>query len=560
MSLTRIPGPRWRRCRSTVSLAVSPVLLLVSVQEARATPPPQTSSSEALDRAWARTEGSFQKCSDQMARGGRAGAAWIDVLFPSRGKPTFEVRTSPNVTAADRACVSRVVSRSLMPALGYHYVAEPIRTLEVSLGVTATYLPPLSAMLSDWSELSRRPNDHASRARLERRVKPMATIARDGCLLVRDVQRLQASRKQWLAAAGTEVPFVWQSIVDAVGRTHQIAEPAMFVDGGTLLLAGFRIDDTVRYRALEPPSWSRRWSTYCLKPLDANTVREMDRRVDDVAACVAGTGAERLAHPRLDPPPNVKLHAVSVSERRYCGLDQAGAIVCCGVRSGTPPQGTFTELSTSDHYGCGVRSSGEVACWGEAAPGATPPPGRFSRISVAGGGACAINDQRAIVCWGVHSILANAPSGNFVDVALTPLDAHAVATDGSVVTWGNHAARRAMGARKVVASSCEVCALTGAGQADCVVYDGQQAHVPGPLVAFAPRCPGGCGVRRDGALECGSDPSAPPPPAVASGRYTDIASTEGRFCATSIAGQVTCWGTPWPGKWLSNRFMTGAAP
>jgi hypothetical protein len=201
-----------------------------------------------------------------------------------------------------------------------------------------------------------------------------------------------------------------------------------------------------------------------------------------------------------------------------------------------------------------------VACWGESALGATAPAGHFSRVSVVAGGACAINDRRAIACWGVHSILANPPAGSFVDIALTPIDAHAIATDGSLVTWGNHSARRAIGARKVAATHCEVCALTEAGQAECIVYDGPASRVPGPLVALAPRCPGGCGVRRDGALECGPDPSAAPPPAITSGRYSDIASTEGRFCATSVAGQVVCWGTPWPGKWLGTRLITGVAP
>jgi hypothetical protein len=484
--------------------------------------------------------------------------------FPPRARPTWKVRTSRGLTGADGACVGRVVSGSLMTSLigSYHYVGEPIRTLEVALGADTTYLPPLSAIVSEWSALSRRPNDRAGRDRLERRLKPAASIARDGCLLIREESKPQPLRKQWLAAAGDEVPLVWQSIVDAFGRANQIAETAMFVVGDrTLLLAGVRFDDSVRYRSLKPDAWSRRWQTYCLRPLDADTVRDLDRRVDEVAACVAGAGPARLAHPQLEPPRNVKLHSVSVSAPRTCGLDQTGAIVCCGVRAGVPPQGAFKDLSTDDRYGCGVRSSGELACWGQAALGATPPPGRFSRVSVAGGGACAINDRRAIVCWGVHSILADPPAGTFVDVAVTPVDAHAVATDGSLVTWGNHAARRAFGASKVAALPCEVCGLTGAGQADCIVYDVQpHTIVAGPLVAFAPRCPGGCGVRRDGTLDCGPDPRAAPPAAVASGRYTDIASTDGRFCATSVAGQITCWGTPWPGKWLGTRLLTGAAP
>jgi hypothetical protein len=435
-----------------------------------------------------------------------------------------------------------------------------METKELSLGTDTSYLPPFAGIVSDWTELSRRPDDSAGRARLERRLKPLASVTRDGCLRVRDERRLHSSRERWLAAAGTEVPLVWQAIADGVGRAHRLTEPAMFVVDGALLLAGVRMEDAIPHHAPEPAPWSRRWHTYCLQPMDADVVRDLDRRVDELATCVAGSAAERLAHPRLESPPNVKLHAVSVSDPRYCGLDQAGAIVCCGLRAGLPPQGTFKDLSTGDGYGCGVRATGELACWGEAAPGATPPSGRFSRVSVSGGGACAIDEQRAIRCWGVHSSLTTPPAGSFVDVALTAFDAHAVATDGALVSWGNHAARRAIGARKVAATNCEVCALTGAGEADCLVYDGQPTRLSGPLVAFAPQCPGGCGVRRDGALACGPDGRTAPPATIAAGRYVDIASTEGRFCATSVAGQIVCWGSPWPGKWLGNRLITGATP
>ena len=209
---------------------------------------------------------------------------------------------------------------------------------------------------------------------------------------------------------------------------------------------------------------------------------------------------------------------------------------------------------------------------GQPALGATPPLGRFTRVSVAGNSACALDDQRRVACWNLDSTWSAPPARMFVDVALTRDGAHALTTDGTLVSWGMHLSANGnlvswsdtnsppVGRREPRRSQ----QLSGLPN-----NRGRQGRLPGrQRTAFgyglsrndlAPGCAGGCGVRRDGSLDCGNDPLAAPPPEAGVDRYKEIASTNGRYCATSLASRVTCWGTPWPGKWLDTRLITGAA-
>jgi hypothetical protein len=399
-------------------------------------------------------------------------------------------------------------------------------------------------------------------------VGPLAFVAPDACLQVRREERLQTARRDWLADVGRQVSHVWSALVAQLGERQNVAEPVVFLADRVLLVSGARFDTSVRYRmpgsavgaAVAPEQWSRRYETYCLREVDATLGREIERNVTDLSTCVADDGLDRLVAPRLASPPGKKLHALAMADSRTCALDEAGAIVCCGLRDGPAPQGAFVALALDDRYACAIRSSGELACWGEPALGATPPTGHFSRVSVAGSGACAVNDRHAIVCWGVHSSWVPPPAGDFVDVALTLSGAHAVASDGTVVSWGAHPARRPANATRIVASSCETCVITRAATVECADDKGQRSSVAGPVKAFAPGCPGGCGIRADGSLDCVSDRATAPPPAITAGRYLEIASSDSRSCATTTAGQMACWGKPWPGSWMGRPMTSGIAP
>jgi hypothetical protein len=557
-----------RHLGSAVIVALVP-LLGVGGNDAQALVPPIRHSDEALEHAWEVSASALDECSAKAMAGARAGTIWIDVLFPSKGKPTWKLRKSPQLTAADASCIHSVVSKHVLPALAgtYRAVEEPITTKELSLGGAPRFLPPLASFLPAWFDLLRSPSDASRRARLQARVKPLASVTRDSCLLVHREERLQPARKVWLAAAGREALQVWQPIVDRLSKAVNIMEPVLFVLDGGLLFAGARTDTSVAYqmqwegrtRRVQPDEWSRQWETYCLRRTEDRVRAEIDRGIDDIAACVASTGAtERLVEPRIESPADRKLRSVSLADRRYCGIDQTGTVVCCGVRSGVAPQGAFSAVSVDEQYGCALRPSGEIACWGNPPLGAQPPEGRFTKVQVAGG-ACAITDRRNIRCWGLPDAW-QPPPGEFVDVAVAYTSAYAVAADGTLVEWGQRSNRRAANAARVAATNCQACVTTRTGAADCRDEKGREAHFAGPVTAFSPGCSGGCGLRSDGTIACTPETQGAPPPALAKERFSEITSIRDRFCATTVQGRVACWGAPWPGNWLGRRSMTGGQP
>jgi len=538
--------------------------------EARATPPPIFEPDDALDSAWEGATEAFKLCAARADAGRRAGTVWVDVWVPAhggdheraRGRPTFNVRTSPGLVAADRACVQAVVARQVlpdMPNIAYESDGETI-TKEVPFGTISRYLPPLASLLPAWRELARAPGNAAARSRLARSLRPLGTVAPDGCLLVHREERLQRARAHWLAGGAREVLRVWQPLVDKLARPNRVRDPYLFVVDGALLIAAERIDGgrSSPRRPRQSPDWSRTLETYCLRPLDERLRAEVDRGIDEIAACVSGAGTERLVVPRLEPPPDRRLHALSMSSWRTCGIDQTGAIVCCGVRGNAPPAGTFSAVSADEKYGCAIRSNGELACWGEAPLGAKPPAGRFTRLHVRGGG-CAITAERSVRCWGVPTGW-EAPSGEYVDVALGPTGIRAVTTDGSLVRWGFNPERRAAEAARVVTSDSETCIVTRAGAVRCEDEKGKLAYLSGPLIGFAPARLGGCGLGPDGSLVCDRASRLAPPPALAAGRYAEIVSAADRMCVATREGKVTCWGAGWPGGLLGMPVLTGAVP
>jgi hypothetical protein len=431
-------------------------------------------------------------------------------------------------------------------------------TKELPLGTRTTYLPPLASFLPAWRELARAPANAAARARLAHRVGPLATVGSDGCLLVHREERLQPSRKHWLATGAREAPQVWKPLVERLAKPTHVRDPFLFLVDGALLVAGERFEGGTRM-GRRPNSWSYTLETYCLRPLDDQLRAEVDRGIDEIATCVARTGPERLVAPRLEPPPDRKLHSLSLSDWRYCGIDQDGAIVCCGVRAGSPPAGTFSAVSVGETYGCAIRSNGELACWGDAPLRQSPPAGRFTKLHVFGG-ACAIDTAKSVHCWGVPSNWQEVPKGQFVDVAAGSSVISALATDGTLVAWGTESERRATDAVRVVANYTQRCLIGRTGAVHCqeAKAKGLKADLAGPFVSFAPGRHGGCGLASDGSLACDEASRLAPPPALAADRYLEIASTSDQMCAISRASRVVCWGAPWPTGALDMRPLTGA--
>ena len=241
-----------------------------------ATPPPIFAVDRALDDAWAEAASDFAACSAKAAAAKRAGTAWVDLVFPKFNypfvrTPTWTLRKSPGLLAADQACVSAVVARKVVPGMTNisHYSYGVTITKELALGTITRYLPPLAGFLPLWREVARAPSDPTRRARLARQVRPLASVERDGCLIVRQEERLQAARRDWLAAAGRPALESWQPLADRLGQSLKVKEPTtLLLDDGDVLLAGIRLDERTGRRHA-PPAWSLRNETYCLHRIEA---------------------------------------------------------------------------------------------------------------------------------------------------------------------------------------------------------------------------------------------------------------------------------------------------
>ena len=343
---------------------------------------------------------------------------------------------------------------------------------------------------------------------------------------------------------------------------------AAFAVEGALLLTGSRSEDRHPEKrgsaapAVTPiPDESRMSEATCLLPLDDSSRRELTREIETIVECVPVALPGSLISPHIEWPSGKTLHGVAMADTQSCGLDQNGALVCCGVRKGQPPAGSFRAVALDDKYACAITSTDEVRCWGEPARGASPPEGRFSRIVVHGAGACGLKSDGSVMCWGVPATWTTPPAGPFVDVALTGTHVSAVRPDGTFVLWGMDAGSRAMNATRVWANDCQTCVLDHHGTAACRDDQRQDTTYPGPWRSFTPACRGGCGLLEGDGLRCApagtfalsGDPVLPK-------GAVEVVSTPNRLCALSPPSTFACTGVPWPGPWLRYRQISGATP
>src|SRR5512144_2513975 len=133
---------------------------------AHALPPPIHEASNVLRDLLDRGHGAdwaFKRCSDRADAAGRSGTVWVDVKVPvpERARPTFALRSSPGLIAADLACVREVVAKRVLPDMR-HIAYRPeldgeVDTVELALGNRAHHLPPLARFLPAWRALARAP-------------------------------------------------------------------------------------------------------------------------------------------------------------------------------------------------------------------------------------------------------------------------------------------------------------------------------------------------------------------------------------------------------------------
>ncbi|HLK90626.1 MAG TPA: hypothetical protein VKZ18_12065 [Polyangia bacterium] len=238
-----------------------------------ATPPPVFEVDQVLDDAWRSAADALGACSAKTAAAGRAGTLWVDFAFREfewfrpHQAPTWTVRRSPGLAAADASCVRAVVTRRVLPGMSsitFGSRGQAI-TKELALGTTTGYLPPLASFLPLWREVARAPSEPTRRARLGRQLRPLAAVASDGCLTVHREERLQRAREDWLAASGRKVTTFLQPDIDRLGATQNVKEAMAFTVDGSVMLAGVRLDPRAGRRH-GPPDWSLQLETYCLRP------------------------------------------------------------------------------------------------------------------------------------------------------------------------------------------------------------------------------------------------------------------------------------------------------
>ena len=243
---------------------------------------------------------------------------------------------SPGLRPADEACVRAVVARKVLPGMGDIAVHSHGDTHTKELRARDHHALPASARRLA-AALAR------GGARAVRTGAPGAPCAA-GAAPRRGRPRRLPDCPPGVAASGSAAALAHTGGTrgdHAVATGRRSGGQGLACEGAPGVRRRRR--PVARGRAFRqagrPPSragdWSLRLETYCLRPLEPELVREMDRGIDEIATCVAGAGAERLVAPRLEPPKDRRLHSLTMVEDRTCGIDQAGAIICCGFRAGT---------------------------------------------------------------------------------------------------------------------------------------------------------------------------------------------------------------------------------
>ena len=561
-------GPHARSNR----LFWGPALALIAVPApAEANLPPVRDSFTELTQAWIRSAADFEGCSARASEGGRSGTVWVNLTFTRAGLlPTFKLRTAGHLAGTDRACVGKVLRGLLLPRLkgAYQSVSQPLATKELFLGKAPSYLPPIGELLPDWIGLVREPSRASRRAAVQRRVGSEVKVTSDGCLERHREEGLQASRRQWLQGDGPELPELWRELIDQVALPFRIRGAAAFAVDGALLLTGSRSEGRHPAKkaggvsATSPiPDQTRMSEATCLLPFDDSSRRALMREIEAITDCVPAALPASLVSPHIEWPSGKTLHGVTMADTRSCGLDENGALVCCGVHKGQTPAGAFRAVAVDDKYSCAITSTDEVRCWGDPARGASPPEGHFSRVVVHAAGACGLKSDGSLTCWGVPTTWAAPPAGRFIDVALTGTLVSAVRPDGTFVSWGMDAGSRALNATVVLANDCQTCVLDRHGTAACRDDQHQDSTYPGPWRSFTPACRGGCGLLERDGLRCAPAGAFAfsSNPALSRGA-AEVVSTPNRLCVFSPPSTFSCTGVPWPGPSLLYRQSSGEAP
>ena len=242
----------------------------------------------------------------------------------------------------------------------------------------------------------------------------------------------------------------------------------------------------------------------------------------------------------LADPPGGEFAAVSVAERRSCGVRANGAVVCWGQNSlldddGRPlnarasfldaPAGRFIAVSAGAGHVCGLRADSTIACWGDNSRGqADPPGGEFSAVAAGRSHSCGLRVTGRIQCWGSNRDgQMEVPEWKFTAIAAGTLHTCGLRYDGDIQCWGY--------GWTPPLSNYFACFRRSEGAVFCSPRTGE---LPGDVefVALAAKWDHTCGMRSDGAVQCWSNGRQPNPP-----------SPE---CELEDYGVLICWRRPEP--------------
>ena len=259
---------------------------------------------------------------------------------------------------------------------------------------------------------------------------------------------------------------------------------------------------------------------------------------------------------------------VGTGAAHTCGLRPSGEIDCWGANDEgqlDAPSGRFASVHIGHAHGCALDDLGDVTCWGRNDRDQANLTGRFSSVAVGGAHSCGLTNEGDAVCTGSNEDgQTDAPTLSF-----TAIVAGATHTCGLLSTrddgqqrsvcWGSISMEPddSVEHTAAIAGTGWACfaetAKDGTQSTFCLGDNEHGQHAVPATVPLARSTAGarhGCGVTRDGTIECWGADDAHQRLAPA-GQFTRVVSgpTSLHTCALEASNDppelgtaLHCWG------------------
>jgi len=360
--------------RTWIAVSAAFASLSLPSSPARATlPPDDRRPPDPVGDFWQLIEDRAEACNLKAKERGAFGQVNIRFKGPTR----FEKRATTGLSADLVACVTRAADAvvraggrfpwRLRKAASANY-DDPTEGTFI-LGELRLELPDAARWADDWRVLADVTAPAAKRAKARavvRRLLPVdITIDAKGCL-DSPFYVIKNLAQDWIEKASKPVAYNWLSFFPSGTRSWVLTRELAVLTG------------------IGPP--------ICPLPLTANLKRELRAKMDAAGSCWQGDTADLLVEPHARLPSDRRYRWAAVAGTRVCGVDEAGAIVCCGYPiPAAPPPGRFTRVDMIAQYSCAVREDQTAACWPEPGTGTTMPTitGRYTEFALTPFAGCA---------------------------------------------------------------------------------------------------------------------------------------------------------------------------